>query len=114
MICPCLSRYDGFTAVRQEHEIKTILNRFLFPMPVWEKSCRMLSGGEKMKLALCCLMISSDTPDVFILDEPTNNIDMQNVEILTATVKDFRGTVLLISHDPYFVEQIGVDYTINL
>lgn len=103
-----------FTAVRQEHEIKTILNRFLFPMPVWEKSCRMLSGGEKMKLALCCLMISSDTPDVFILDEPTNNIDMQNVEILTATVKDFRGTVLLISHDPYFVEQIGVDYTINL
>ena len=103
-----------FTAVRQEHEIKTILNRFLFPMPVWEKSCRKLSGGEKMKLALCCLMVSADTPDVFILDEPTNNIDMQNVEILTATVKDFRGTVLVISHDPYFVEQIGVDYTINL
>ncbi|WP_294142605.1 ribosomal protection-like ABC-F family protein [uncultured Sanguibacteroides sp.] len=103
-----------FTAVRQEHEIKMILNRFLFPLSTWDKSCTKLSGGEKMKLALCCLMVRADTPDIFMLDEPTNNIDIQNVEILTATVKDFRGTVLLISHDTSFIEEIGIDYTIEL
>ena len=53
----------------QEHEIKTLLNRFLFPHDTWEKSCGKLSGGEKMRLAFCCLMISNQTPDLFILDE---------------------------------------------
>lgn len=98
----------------EDYEIKTILNRFLFSSDTWDKSCKKLSGGEKMKLALCCLMIGGNTPDMFILDEPTNNIDIQNVEILTSTVKDFRGTILVVSHDQYFLEQIGIDYSLDL
>lgn len=97
-----------------EHEIKIILNRFLFSHDTWHKSCDKLSGGEKMKLALCCLMVSSNTPDIFILDEPTNNIDIRNVDILTNTIRDYRGTVLVVSHDEYFINQIGIDYSINL
>lgn len=56
-----------------EHEVKTILNRYLFPRDVWNKPCSKLSGGEKMRLSFCCLMIADNTPDMFILDEPTNN-----------------------------------------
>ena len=67
-----------------------------------------------MKLALCCLMVGANTPDIIILDEPTNNIDIQNIEILTSTIKDYKGTVLVISHDEYLLNQIGIDYAIEL
>lgn len=97
-----------------EHEIKIILNRYLFPASEWDKSCRKLSGGEKMRLAFCCLMISNNTPDMFILDEPTNNLDIQSIEIITNTIKNYTGTVIAISHDNYFIREIGVDQRIVL
>ena len=97
-----------------EHEIKIILNRYLFPASEWDKSCRKLSGGEKMRLAFCCLMISNNTPDMFILDEPTNNLDMQSIEIITATIKNYTGTVIAISHDDYFIQEIGIEQRILL
>ena len=97
-----------------EHEIKIILNRYLFPASGWDKSCRKLSGGEKMRLAFCCLMISNNTPDMFILDEPTNNLDIQSIEIITATIKNYAGTVIAISHDNYFIQEIGVEQCILL
>ena len=97
-----------------EHEIKIILNRYLFPASEWDKSCRKLSGGEKMRLAFCCLMISNNTPDMFILDEPTNNLDIQSIEIITATIKNYAGTVIAISHDNYFIQEIGVEQCILL
>lgn len=91
-----------------EHELKIILNRYLFPASEWEKPCRKLSGGEKMRLAFCCLMISNHTPDMFILDEPTNNLDIQSIEIITKTIKNYAGTVIVISHDDYFIQEIGI------
>ena len=97
-----------------EHEIKIILNRYLFPASEWDKSCRKLSGGEKMRLAFCCLVISNNTPDMFILDEPTNNLDIQSIEIITATIKNYAGTVIAISHDNYFIQEIGVEQCILL
>ena len=97
-----------------EHEIKIILNRYLFPASEWDKSCRKLSGGEKMRLAFCCLMISNNTPDIFILDEPTNNLDIQSTEIITHTIKNYTGTVIAISHDNYFIREIGIDQRLVL
>lgn len=97
-----------------EHEIKIILNRYLFPASEWDKSCRKLSGGEKMRLAFCCLMISNNTPDMFILDEPTNNLDIQSIEIITATIKNYTGAVIAISHDDYFIQEIGIEQRILL
>lgn len=84
------------TCHRSEHELKIILSRFLFPYGTWEKNCSILSGGEKMRLLFCCLMIGNSTPDLFILDEPTNNLDMQSVDIITAAIESYRGTVLLV------------------
>lgn len=93
----------------QESEVKTLLSRFLFWKDTWDKKCGMLSGGERLRLLLCGLSISNQAPDVIILDEPTNNLDLQNVEILTHSIKDYHGTLLVISHDEVFLEEIGID-----
>lgn len=90
-----------------EHELKTILNRYLFPADTWNKPCRLLSGGEKMRLSFCCLMVADNTPDVFMLDEPTNNLDIESIEIITATIRDYTGTVIAISHDEEFLKEIN-------
>lgn len=97
-----------------DHEIKLRLNRALFPQETWDKSCQALSGGERMRLYLCCLMISNHIPDIFILDEPTNNLDLSSLSILTNTIKNYQGTVLIISHDAHFVNEIGVTNKIEL
>ncbi|MDR3258966.1 MAG: ATP-binding cassette domain-containing protein [Fusobacteriaceae bacterium] len=97
-----------------EHEIKTELDRFLFTRDVWYKSCGILSGGEKMRLMLCCLSISNKAPDMIVLDEPTNNLDIQNIEILTAAINEYKGSIIVVSHDKYFLEEINIEITINL
>jgi len=97
-----------------EHQIKIRLSRFLFGKDDWDKSCAALSGGEKMRLMLCCLTISDQAPDMIILDEPTNNLDLQNLEILSAAVNEYQGTLIVVSHDQYFLDQINIERTINL
>jgi ATPase subunit of ABC transporter with duplicated ATPase domains len=98
----------------QEHEVKIRLNRFLFTKEDWNKPCSTLSGGEKMRLILCCLTISNQSPDMIILDEPTNNLDIQNIEILTAAINEYQGTLIVVSHDDYFLEQVYVKRSIQL
>lgn len=98
----------------QEHEVKSKLSRFLFTKAFWDKPCPSLSGGERMRLALCCITVGNAAPDLIILDEPTNNLDIQNVAILTNAIKDYEGTLLVISHDAYFLEEIGVEREIVL
>ena len=95
-----------------EHELKMLLHRFLFPIDTWGKFCRSLSGGEKMKLVFCCLFIRNDSPDLFILDEPTNNLDIESLEIITEALKEYQGTVIVISHDSSFLEEVKVERTI--
>lgn len=97
-----------------EHEIRLRLNRFLFPADTWNRNCRELSGGEKMRLYLCCLMISNQTPDLIVLDEPTNNLDISSMQILTQTIKNYKGSLLVISHDQYFVNEIGITDSVSL
>lgn len=98
----------------QEHEINIRLNRFLFPKEDWDKPCSALSGGEKMRLMLCCLTLSNQSPDIIILDEPTNNLDIQNIEILTAAINAYQGTLIVVSHDDYFLEQVKIERAIIL
>lgn len=98
----------------QEHEIKMRLSRFLFSKADWDKSCQALSGGEKMRLLLCALTIRAQAPDMIILDEPTNNLDIQNLEILTQSLNSYQGTLLIVSHDSFFLQEIGITRTIFL
>lgn len=98
----------------QEHELKTRLHRFLFTRQHWDKCCAALSGGERMRLALCCLTTSHQAPDMIILDEPTNNLDLQNIEILTAAIRTYEGALLVVSHDELFLQSILTGKTIEL
>jgi len=98
----------------QEHEIKTRLNHFLFTRDDWDKPCNVLSGGERMRLMLCCLTIGRKSPDIIIFDEPTNNLDMQNVEILTEAINEYQGTIIVVSHDETFLERINIERIIEL
>lgn len=102
------------TGYLQEHEVKSRLTKFLFTEAYWDKPCEALSGGEKMRLILCCLTIKSQAPDIIILDEPTNNLDIQNIEILTDAVNEYSGTLIVVSHDTCFLEQVQVEEVIQL
>ncbi|MBE8724707.1 ABC-F family ATP-binding cassette domain-containing protein [Flavobacterium hungaricum] len=98
----------------EEHEIKMRLSRFLFSQKDWDKPCNALSGGERMRLMLCCLTISNEAPEVIILDEPTNNLDIQNIEILTAAINEYEGTLIVVSHDMNFLDSIHINKNILL
>lgn len=102
------------TSNLQEHEIKIRLNRFLFTKEYWDKPCSTLSGGEKMRLMLCCLTISNQSPDIIIFDEPTNNLDIQNIEILAKAINEYHGTLIVVSHDELFLKQIDIKRIIRL
>jgi ATPase subunit of ABC transporter with duplicated ATPase domains len=98
----------------EEHTLKMKLNKFLFSQNDWNKSCSALSGGEKMRLLLCCLTINKQAPDIIILDEPTNNLDIQNLEILTTAINEYQGTLIVVSHDNLFLEEIEIEKFIEL
>lgn len=98
----------------EEHEVKIRLNRFLFGKESWDKQCGSLSGGERMRLVLCCLTINNQSPDMIILDEPTNNLDLQNIDILISAIRKYEGTLIVVSHDEYFVQQINLERIIVL
>jgi ATPase subunit of ABC transporter with duplicated ATPase domains len=53
-------------------------------------------------------------PDMIVLDEPTNNLDIQNIEILTAAVNEYKGTLIVVSHDEVFLEETGITRLINV
>ena len=59
-------------------------------------------------------MIADNTPDLFILDEPTNNLDIESIEIITATIRNYQGTVLAVSHDRDFLKETGIEQEIKL
>ncbi|MDR6568019.1 MULTISPECIES: ABC-F family ATP-binding cassette domain-containing protein [Chitinophaga] len=94
--------------------VKTVLVNFLFGPDTWDKSCAVLSGGEMLRLALCSMTLQDKAPDMILLDEPTNNLDLQNIKILTQIFGEYKGTLLVISHDPDFIAEVGVDDVLAL
>jgi sulfate-transporting ATPase len=74
-------------------------------LPPWESSIAPLSGGEKRRVALCRLLLSS--PDILLLDEPTNHLDAESVEWLEQFLKRFPGTVVAVTHDRYFLDNVA-------
>ena len=74
-------------------------------LPAWDASIEHLSGGEKRRVALCRLLLSA--PDMLLLDEPTNHLDADSVAWLERFLHDFQGTVVAITHDRYFLDNVA-------
>jgi ATP-binding cassette ChvD family protein len=74
-------------------------------LPPWEAAVENLSGGEKRRVALCRLLLSN--PDMLILDEPTNHLDAESVAWLERFLQDFPGTVVAVTHDRYFLDNVA-------
>jgi ATPase subunit of ABC transporter with duplicated ATPase domains len=87
------------------------LNRFLYSYDQMQQPISKLSGGERSRLQLAKLVL--ERPNLLILDEPTNNLDIAAIEVLEATLDEFVGTVLVISHDRYFLDKV-VDRVVEL
>jgi ATP-binding cassette subfamily F protein 3 len=87
-----------------ENEAVAFLGRFLFDYQAAHKTVAQLSGGERSRLQLARLVLSD--ANFLLLDEPTNNLDIPAAEALEAALEEFAGTVLVISHDRYFLDRI--------
>jgi ATP-binding cassette ChvD family protein len=74
-------------------------------LPPWDASVQSLSGGERRRVALCRLLLSN--PDMLLLDEPTNHLDAESVAWLERFLKDFPGTVIAVTHDRYFLDNVA-------
>ncbi len=88
-----------------EKDVRAVLGRFLFVQEDVKKIINDLSGGEKARLQLALLMLQRD--NVLILDEPTNHLDIDSKEMLEQALKDFEGTIIFVSHDRYFINQLA-------
>lgn len=88
-----------------ETEARNALGAFLFTGEDVFKQISMLSGGEKVRLALCKIL--KRRPNVLILDEPTNHMDIVGKETLESMLKEYKGTLLFVSHDRYFVKKVA-------
>jgi len=74
-------------------------------LPPWDSEIKLLSGGERRRVALCRLLLSS--PDMLLLDEPTNHLDAESVGWLERFLDDFPGTVMAVTHDRYFLDNVA-------
>ena len=89
----------------QLDEVKALLGRMLFRRAAFDKKVRVLSGGEKARLALAKFMLTKGT--LLVLDEPTNHLDIPSKEMLEEAVCAFEGAVIAVSHDRYFLRKIA-------
>ncbi len=96
-----------------ELDCRNILAMFLFKTNTVLKNVNDLSGGEKIRFLLCCILAKMDI-EMIILDEPTNNLDIDSVEMLEDILNHFNGTILVVSHDEFFKRNIKINNNINL
>ena len=96
-------RIDASNTWNLDHEIEVAFE--VMNLPPKEASVETLSGGEKRRVAICQLLL--EKPDLLLLDEPTNHLDADSVQWLERTLKDYHGTIVAVTHDRYFLDNVA-------
>ena len=96
-------RYERMGGYMYQSEIRGILTSMSFDESMYNKKISTLSGGEKTRLALAILLL--EKPDILFLDEPTNHLDIGTLKWLEQYLKGYRGTMIIVSHDRYFLNE---------
>ncbi|GAB7183909.1 ABC-F family ATP-binding cassette domain-containing protein [Kitasatospora sp. Ki12] len=99
---------------RPETERMNLLARFLFRGARAHLPVRVLSGGERLRATLACVLCAEPAPHLLLLDEPTNNLDLVSASQLESALNAYRGAFLVVSHDERFLAEIGVDRRLRL
>lgn len=113
-------RYDDLTVYEAmesvegydyDSEVTGMLSTMSFDESYYDKPVDLLSGGERSRLALGCILLSK--PDILLLDEPTNHLDLNTINKLEKYIKNYKGTVIVVSHDRYFLD-VTTDKTLEI
>ncbi len=98
---------EGILAASDGHNLDMIMDKAAeaLNLPPWDADVTKLSGGERRRVALCRLLLSK--PDMILLDEPTNHLDAESVAWLEKFLKDFPGTIIAVTHDRYFLDNVA-------
>ncbi|MER7523080.1 ATP-binding cassette domain-containing protein [Microbacterium oxydans] len=97
-----------------EKELRNLLARFLIRGATAERPVASLSGGERFRVALATLLLADPAPHLVVLDEPTNNLDLDTVDQLVEALRAYRGAVLVVSHDDAFLRRLDLDLTLEI
>jgi ATPase subunit of ABC transporter with duplicated ATPase domains len=96
------------------HELRAQLARFLLDADTIQRRVATLSGGERFRASLAALLLAEPPPQLLILDEPTNNLDLDSVAQLTAALRAYRGALLVVSHDEPFLAELDITRRLEL
>jgi ATPase subunit of ABC transporter with duplicated ATPase domains len=99
---------------QSETACRLALARFLFRGDAVHKPAAALSGGERLRAALACVLSAAEPPQLLLLDEPTNHLDLPSLANLEQALRHYTGALLVVSHDRDFLDAVGVDRVIEL
>ena len=99
-----MEEYEKQGGYTYKSELNAVLRHMGFSEEDQQKNIETLSGGERTRLALACMLLRK--PDILILDEPTNHLDLKMLDWLEIYLKNYSGTILVVSHDRYFLDKL--------
>ncbi len=109
-----LENFKHLNKNTKETDCRVRLASFLFAHDDAHKRIKNLSGGEKMRAALACVLMGDTPPQLILLDEPTNNMDLESIASIERALRNYKGAIIAVSHDATFLQNISIKETIEI